>query len=57
MNIHLQAVDLLKSMGYTSKVIEDSMKTNMCYAFTNLQNNMVYRTYKETVDMAIKCMN
>ena len=44
--IHVQAVENLRSMGFSAKAIEDSLKsTSNGASAINIQNNNVYKAY------------
>ena len=42
---HINAIDHLKSLGFSNRAIEDSLKTE-----NRIQNNQIYLTYKEQID-------
>ncbi len=58
--LHLDAVENLKSMGFTSKAIEDSMKTHSnapgSFAMGIVQHNQIYKAYQEHIDNHITAL-
>lgn len=52
--VHVNAIDHLKSLGFSNRAIEDSLKTEN--HGNKIQNNQIYSAYKETVEKRMQAL-
>jgi serine/threonine protein kinase len=52
--VHVNAIDHLKSLGFSNRAIEDSLKTEN--QGNKIQNNQIYSAYKDTVEKRMQSL-
>jgi len=52
--VHVNAIDHLKSLGFSNRAIEDSLKTENLG--NKIQNNQIYSAYKDTVEKRMQAL-